>query len=103
MTEAQSITNSDFAIPKSTKVSLKYDVSIQVWGLGTKLTVTLGEDVLLLKERGDDWSIGGTETSFSDTEEKTLTTAATRLECYNTYGAGQTYSSIRSLSLKYGK
>lgn len=103
VTEGQSIVNSDFAIPKSTKISLNYNISIQVWGIGTKLTVTLGEDVLFMKELGDDWSVGGTETPFSGTEEKTLTTAATRLECYNTYGAGQTYSCIRSLSLNYSK
>ena len=103
VTEGQSITNSDFAIPKSTKVSLIYNLSIQVWGIGTKLTVTLGEDILFTKERGSDWSIGGTENLYSGTEEKELTTIATELECYNTYGAGETYSNIRFLSLNYGK
>ena len=103
VTEGQSITNSDFAIPKSTKVSLIYNLSIQVWGIGTKLTVTLGEDILFSKERGSDWSIGGTENLYSGTEEKELTTIATELECYNTYGAGETYSNIRFLSLNYGK
>lgn len=101
VTEGQSITNQDFAIPKSTKISFDYNVMVNTMWVGTVLTITLGEDELLRKDVGAGVSIE--EHPYTGTEVKTLTAAATKFECYNTYGAGQTYSCIRSLSLKYGK
>lgn len=101
VTEGQSITNQDFAIPKSTKISFGYNVMVNTMWVGTVLTITLGDDELLRKDVGAGISIE--EHPYTGTEVKTLTAAATKFECYNTYGAGQTYSCIRSLSLNYGK
>lgn len=102
VTEGQSIANQDFAIPKSTKVSFTHSIGVTTMWVGTTLTITLGDDELFKEEVGAD-GILPQEYPYNGTVIKTLTAAATRLECYNTYGAGQTYACIRSLSLKYGK
>ena len=102
VTEGQSIANSDFAIPKSTKVSFGYNLAVTTMWVGTTLTITLGDDELFKEEVGAE-GILPQEYPYVGTVLKTLTASATRFECYNTYGAGQTYSCIRSLSLNYGK
>ena len=102
VTEGQSIANSDFAIPKSTKVSFGYNLAVTTMWVGTTLTITLGDDELFKEEVGAE-GISPHEYPYVGTVLKTLSALATRMECYNTYGAGQTYSSIRALSLNYSK
>lgn len=96
------IYNTDFAVPRQSVVTLDYSIMIRPATMGTTLTFSLGEDLLLSKREAggaadfDEYPHSGSETIelFDD---------ATELKCLNSYGGSMTYSCIYSLSLKYGR
>lgn len=97
--ENGSISNSNFAIPAQTKVTMDYNVKIRAGGLWTsnKLTITLGNNEMFSKSLSG--GLLGKEESYNDSKSVTLSSQALMLKCSNT----KSYSNITSLTLKYSK
>ena len=97
--ENGSISNSNFAIPAQTKVTMDYNVKIRAGGLwaSNKLTITLGNNDMFSKSLSG--GLLGKEESYNDSKSVTLSSQALMLKCSNT----KSYSNITSLTLKYSK
>lgn len=97
--ENGSISNSNFAIPAQTKVTMDYNVKIRAGGLwaSNKLTITLGNNEMFSKSLSG--GLLGKEESYNDSKSVTLSSQALMLKCSNT----KSYSNITSLTLKYSK
>ena len=95
-------TTTSVCIPPLTYICADYSVNVHVLTVGTYLSITVGDmEILKIEEEG---------TPFRDTDNLHSGTTnvchdesnyATRIHCYNDYGAGQTCSHIYSFTLKY--
>lgn len=96
-------TTTAVCIPPKTFFCADYSVNINTGWVGTYLTITVGDIEIYKQEEGGTFietphTYSGTTDVFHDESNY-----ATRIHCYNDYGAGQTCSHIYSLSLKYAK
>ena len=95
-------TTSSVCIPPKTYFCADYSVNVHTLTIGTYLAITVGEKEIYKQEeagtpfRDTDHLYNGTTPAFCDESNY-----ATRIHCYNDYGAGQTCSHIYSLTLKY--
>lgn len=98
---SQQITNTNIAIPRSTKVSMDYSGMIKTGLISENiLTITIGGNKFLSYRKGSSW---WDKETFQGTVVMTLTESASEIKCHNSYGYEQSYSTIYSLSLKYGE
>ena len=98
---SQQITNTNIAIPRSTKVSMDYSGMIKTGLISENvLTITIGGNKFLSYRKGSSW---WDKETFQGTVVMTLTELASEIKCHNSYGYEQSYSTIYSLSLKYGE
>ena len=99
---AHAISYSSFAIPAGTVVDCPYIVRMHGATVGTTLSLTLG-GYTYFKETS---SSGVFNSQFHDYDSHavfTTTENVTSSKANSSYGSGQTYSVIYSLSYKYGK
>ncbi len=95
-------TTTSVCIPPKTYFCADYHVNVHTLTVGTYLSITVGEVEIYKKEeagtpfRDTDHVYEGTTDIFCDESNY-----ATRIHCYNDYGAGQTCSHIYSFTLKY--
>ena len=98
---SQQISNTNIAIPRSTTVSMDYSGMIKTGLISENiLTITIGSNKFLSYRKGSSW---WDKETFQGTVVMTLTDPASEIKCHNSYGYEQSYSTIYSLSLKYGK
>lgn len=95
-------TTSSVCIPPATYFCADYSINVHTLTIGTYLSITVGDLEILKQEEAG--------TPFRDTDHLYESTTdvyhddsnyATRIHCYNDYGAGQTCSHIYYLKLKY--
>ena len=101
--QSSNITNNDFAVPQGTKACLDYHFKITTLTIGTTVTVTLGDKVLVEKSEGAKLFSTQNFTHKGTSQTVTLSSTATEFKCVNSYGLGTTYTTVYYLNLKYGK
>ena len=99
--KSQYIINTNIAIPRLTEVALSYDGMMKTgWASENILTITIGSNKIFSYRKGTSFFFE--KETFQGTEVMTLTEPASEIKCHNSYGYEQSYSTIYSLSLKYG-
>ena len=97
-------TNSSVNIPQNTKLCADYSVNVHCASIGTTLSVTVGNQVVLsLQEGGGTFLLGTDHPHSGTTPTFSASNNITSITCRNSYGAGGTSSYIYSLTIRYGQ
>lgn len=102
----QTITNtSSLNIPQGTKYCASYAVNVRTGTAGTTFTITVGgQEILSISESGRIFNVGGTDHYHSSTTDTfTANSNLTSLVCKNSWGDGQSSTTITSLVFKYAR
>lgn len=94
----QSLSYSNVRIPQGTNVSLEYKFKPHAGVVSTTCTI-YAENQELISGKADSYK----DPTYEGSVTKTLSSLITRIQCYNSYGAGATYTDVYKIGLSYSE
>ncbi|MBQ2460485.1 MAG: DUF4493 domain-containing protein [Bacteroidaceae bacterium] len=90
------------SIPSGTTITMDYNIMIHPATMGTTFSVVVGTQTIFSQNQGGGLGDTSEHPFRGSTGALTASSAISQIQCNNTYGGGQTYTNVYSLTFNYG-